>query len=149
MIYKCYVCFESFEKSSDLVEHLKTFHGLKDGCKFSCEFQDCGRSYQTVNSFRKHLNSAHPKTEITEQSKIKNVLNNQKKDIPQEFFDIKDEFYDKRPQVIQEMKKVVTDYVVDIYTKNMTREDINFSIRSYDIMSITVEYFAKIDVINF
>ena len=79
MVHHCFICSDIFVKPTDLTEHLREVHKLKNGSKFECK--DCDRSYQNANSFRKHLK------EHSEQNYLNEKDENVRKDFNQKFLD--------------------------------------------------------------
>lgn len=57
MMFTCGICFKQYVTSKSLITHLKIIHNCKDNSIFKCAAYKCFRSFNSLNSFRKHLNT--------------------------------------------------------------------------------------------
>lgn len=51
----CYQCGKKFPSAKNLICHFRLMHKLTNNSEFHCVEQKCGRKYQKLNSFAKHL----------------------------------------------------------------------------------------------
>lgn len=62
----CYLCQEQFDTFINVVNHLKNVHKLRENVDlFQCTVRNskCGKSFEKINSLRKHVKICVPKAE--------------------------------------------------------------------------------------
>lgn len=61
---KCQECREFFTTVSLLILHLKLKHNFNSQSVYKCLEKGCARSFQYLNSFKKHVRSKHMLVEV-------------------------------------------------------------------------------------
>jgi len=56
-MFSCFICDSNFQVLNHLVIHLNIYHDIKAISEFICKVSNCFRSFGTLNSFKKHLNT--------------------------------------------------------------------------------------------
>jgi len=54
-MFNCFLCNLKFNNINYLIIHLSIYHNLNEIKEFVCKATNCLRSFSTLNSFKKHL----------------------------------------------------------------------------------------------
>lgn len=58
-MFDCFICKINIVVYKVFLKHLKNVHNLTENSTYKCMFPNCFRSYDTKNSFTKHLKKKH------------------------------------------------------------------------------------------
>lgn len=62
MGFTCFICFMNFNLNSDLLLHIRLFHSYDHINNYKCLVDNCLRTFDTLNSFGKHIACCHQAT---------------------------------------------------------------------------------------
>lgn len=65
----CFECLSNFTCIKSLITHLKIIHNTNDYSFYRCAESECGRSFHSLNSFRKHIRN-HSNEPVSEQNNV-------------------------------------------------------------------------------
>ena len=60
---KCVICYEQFPTLKVMQRHLRKYHDVTSMHKFSCQEENCGRSYTKLDTLFKHIRNSHSNPE--------------------------------------------------------------------------------------
>lgn len=55
-MHKCQKCYKKYNRSKDLLNHLKYVHGFGKGDVYKCGWKNCPSKFSNAFRFRRHLN---------------------------------------------------------------------------------------------
>ncbi|KAL7292040.1 hypothetical protein TKK_0014322 [Trichogramma kaykai] len=117
-------CKSVFSWSKDLCFHLKNTHSYQDGTSLKCNFNECRRDFCFLSSFQRHLKNH----EVSKDQSVE-VPNQNSQSIPYQSkldnAEIKRRFHESRPDTKKDLEKISSSFVVELFRKTLTREEIN------------------------